>query len=169
MLHLLYNQFRYEQARKGFRTKARDGDFIEFKIIFVEFFKNFDQNSNQKLPINFSEEDIFRIPQKITNSDDYFSRISISSISWKCSSSWLHYLSILIRILEILWKIWRILIRILVKYLKYLFWWEYSKLSCKKFEGFQSEFWKSYGKLEEFRSEYWWNIWKISINILVVN
>ena len=43
----------------------------------MEFFKNFDQNSNQKLPINFSEEDIFRIPQKITNSDDYSSRISI--------------------------------------------------------------------------------------------
>ena len=43
-----------EQARKGFRTKARDGDFIEFKLILMEFFKNFDQNSNQKtklLPI----------------------------------------------------------------------------------------------------------------------
>ena len=43
-----------KQARKGFRTKARDGDFIEFKLILMEFFKNFDQNSNQKtelLPI----------------------------------------------------------------------------------------------------------------------
>ena len=43
-----------KQARKGFRTKARDGDFIEFKLIVMEFFKDFDQNSNQKtefLPI----------------------------------------------------------------------------------------------------------------------
>ena len=38
-----------KQAQKGFRTKARDGDFIEFKLILMEFF-----NSNQKtelLPI----------------------------------------------------------------------------------------------------------------------
>ena len=43
-----------KQARKGFRTKDRDGDFIEFKLILMKFFKNFDQNSNQKtefLPI----------------------------------------------------------------------------------------------------------------------
>jgi len=35
-----------KQARKGFRTKAPDWDFIEFKIQMTgEFFKNFDQNS----------------------------------------------------------------------------------------------------------------------------
>ena len=43
-----------KQAQKGFWTKARDGDFIEFKLIVMEFFKDFHQNSNQKtefLPI----------------------------------------------------------------------------------------------------------------------
>ena len=48
-----------KQARKRFRTKARDGDFIEFKLIVMEFFKDFDQNSNQKtelLPIGKVEK-----------------------------------------------------------------------------------------------------------------
>ena len=43
-----------KQAQKGVETKARDGDFIDFKLIVMEFFKDFDQNSNQKtefLPI----------------------------------------------------------------------------------------------------------------------
>ena len=39
-----------KQARKGFRTKARDQDFIEFRIqmngdFFLEFFNNFEQNT----------------------------------------------------------------------------------------------------------------------------
>ena len=35
-----------KQARKGFRTKARDWDFIDFRIQMTgEFFKSFDQNS----------------------------------------------------------------------------------------------------------------------------
>ena len=45
MLSLLFEK----QDRKGFRIKARDGDFIEFRIqMAVEFFKNFDQNSGLK-------------------------------------------------------------------------------------------------------------------------
>ena len=36
----------YFKAGDKIRTKARDGDFIEFKLILMEFFKNFDQNSN---------------------------------------------------------------------------------------------------------------------------
>ena len=38
--------FIIQQARKGFRTNARDWDFIELRIQLTgEFFKNFDQNS----------------------------------------------------------------------------------------------------------------------------
>ena len=73
-----------EQARKGFRTKARYGDFIEFKsilnlnssrvLIRISIRKqNFCQ---QEKLINF-RKDVSRILQKFTNSDDYSSRISI--------------------------------------------------------------------------------------------
>ena len=82
----------------------------------------------------------------------------------------LHYLSISIRILEILWKVWRILIRILVKILKDLFsseyLWKIWRISIWILQelNFQSEFWK----FEEFRSEYWWKFWRISIKSLKI-
>ena len=52
-VRVLFEAGMNKQTRKGFRTKARDGDFIEYKLTLMEFYY-FDQNSHQKtefLPI----------------------------------------------------------------------------------------------------------------------
>ena len=107
-----------KQVRKGFRTKARDGDFIEFKFMLTEIFKNFDQNSNQKtefLPIGKVYN--FQWRRCLQNSSKYH------KFRWLGNSS---RISIIILVGNLN----------LMENLKNL-----DQNSGEKFERFQSEFW----------------------------